>query len=65
MRPTGFWPFFGGVMFVVAMAALIIWWLDGAWSGGALPTHGMVKAVTGSLAALLLIGFKIYLDRRR
>ncbi|SCA57027.1 exported hypothetical protein [Candidatus Terasakiella magnetica] len=28
-----------------ALLALVIWYLDGAWQNGAMPTKGMIKVV--------------------
>lgn len=38
----------------LALFALVLWWRDGMWWYGALPTHGMQLVVGFALAALVL-----------
>ena len=50
---------------IIPLLASWLWWEDGMWSNGALPTHGFVQAVAGCVLALGLYGLVRYVDRRR
>ena len=48
--------------------ALWLWWEDGMWSNGAMPTHGLVNVLAGCLIALglhALIGMDNRIHRNR
>lgn len=48
------------IAFIVSLASLIIWYLDGAWQYGAFPTKGLMKVI--GLSALSL--FFLYLAQK-
>jgi len=48
-----------------AVAALGLWWADGAWPNGAMPTDGMVKAVALAGGGLACLFAAARLDRRK
>ncbi|MCG8512003.1 MAG: SxtJ family membrane protein, partial [Rhodospirillales bacterium] len=58
MTTTRYVRFVGmGLAVAVTLAAVAIWWFDGAWEHGALPTHGMTLVL--ALAGCSLICFLV------
>ena len=41
---------------IIPLLASWLWWEDGMWSNGALPTHGFFQVVAGCSLALGLCG---------
>ncbi len=48
----------------ISMVTSAIWWLDGAWVNGAMPTHGVVTVLTLTGCSLLSLLAATWFDRR-
>lgn len=52
-------------LIVLPTLAAWLWWDDGMWSNGALPTHGIIQTVAGCVLALVLFGVVRMVDRHK
>ena len=50
---------------IIPLLAWWLWWEDGMWSNGAMPTHGFFQAVAGCALAQVLYGLVWLGDRRK
>lgn len=52
------------IAIMAALASLAVWWLDGAWDNGAMPTDGMIKVLAFACGGLLCLFVAGWLERR-
>jgi len=58
------WTYFA-ILALLPLVAAWLWWEDGMWSNGAMPTHGFLHTVGGCVMALALYGLVRMGDRRK
>lgn len=56
----------GGMIAATALglSAIGLWWSDGAWDNGAMPTHGMAWVTALGAGGLLCLLAATWLDRQ-
>ena len=54
-----------GIAAGLCVATAAIWWADGAWENGAIPTHGLIRVAILAGFGLLCIFAAAWLDRAR
>ena len=53
------------ILIALPLLATWLWWDDGMWSNGAMPTHGFIQTIAGCVLALGLYGLVWNGDRRK
>lgn len=59
---------YGTMIFAVAavVLALTLWWTDGAWEYGSMPTKGLFRAFLFASASIVCMGISIFIsDKNR
>ena len=64
-RRRALWGAYAGAVGALILTAAWLWWRDGAWTFGEMPTHGFVRVAAGGGVALAMIALHLALDTEK